>query len=301
MPAPVTVRPAIDVEPDLALDLIEQEQQDPSRACIYVGTERPGIAAELDDLDVDWRDTLRVAVTEGGRVIGAVLADWDLEVGRSWIHGPWVDGSSDEEPWLPLARDLLDAAVSVVPPEISAHEISADVAHEQMAALAAERGWQPTEVNHVFVADAAASRAWPGDDHRVRDPRPEDAEAIAPLHDQEFPATYYSLDRILSGAVTGEFLVAVAEDPGFLGYAVGRVQADGEGYLDYLAVTDDARGRGVGTALLATLGRRIIAAAPRATVNLTVQDHRGPAVALYERLGFRRECSMVGYRSPGSG
>ncbi|WP_051217757.1 GNAT family N-acetyltransferase [Nocardioides insulae] len=286
-----TIRQARSDEFDQVLDLITAQQQDPARACIFLGTERDGILAELDELG-EWRSTVLVA-EDDGVLTGAVLSDSDTSLGRGWIHGPWATGD-----WLPTARSLLLEAVAALPPEIATCEIGSDIAHAPMAELAAELGWTATEVSHVYVADRAAGEAWQAEDPRVRQPRPEDAETIAPLHDREFPATYTPVDRLMTGAADGSLLVAVADGDGFLGYAAGRVQPDGEGYLDYLAVAESARGRGVGEALVSTLGRRILAASPRGTVNLTVQDHRSPAVALYERLGFRRECSMVGYRSP---
>ena len=75
------------------------------------------------------------------------------------------------------------------------------------------------------------------------------------------------------------------------------MQPDGDGYLDYLAVPDAARGHGAGRDLLVAIGRYLVDAAPHHDVNLTVQDHRTPARRLYESLGFELQLSMVGYRA----
>ena len=100
----------------------------------------------------------------------------------------------------------------------------------------------------------------------------------------------------------GKFRVLVAEDAGrFLGYAAGQVHPDGEGYLDYIAVPDAARGHGAGRDLLIAIGRWFVDAAPHHDLHLSVQDHRGPARRLYESLGLRLELSMVGYEKPKSG
>ena len=62
----------------------------------------------------------------------------------------------------------------------------------------------------------------------------------------------------------GKFHVLVAEEGSrLLGYAAGRVQPDGEGYLDYIAVPDAARGRGTGRDLMVAIGRYLVIAAPR--------------------------------------
>lgn len=282
----ITVRPMRESERDAVLDLIVGQQSDPARACTYVGTERDGVASELDDLG-DWT-AFTWASDHDGNLTGVVIADSDESLGRSWIHGPWVSGE-----WLRDARPLLDAALHALPPGVTRHEISADVAHSAMAALAAERGWAATEANHLYVTSNAS--AWPDEGARVRTARTSDAAAIESLHQAEFPDTYYSVSQLLDPE--RGFIVVVAENRGaFAGYAAGRVQADGSGYLDYVAVTDAARGLGLGRALVAAAGRRIAAAAPQHDLNLTVQESRTPACALYEALGMRRVASLVAYR-----
>ena len=96
-------------------------------------------------------------------------------------------------------------------------------------------------------------------------------------------------------------MLLAEEGSRFLGYAAGRVQPDGAGYLDYLAVPDAARGHGAGRDLLVAIGRYLVDAAPHHDVNLTVQDHRAPARRLYESLGFELQLSIVGYERPTSG
>ena len=86
------------------------------------------------------------------------------------------------------------------------------------------------------------------------------------------------------------------DGPILLGYAAGRVQPDGEGYLDFIAVADAARGRGTGKDLMTAICRQVIAASTTGKLHLTVQDHRAPARRMYESLGFTRSLSIVGYR-----
>jgi ribosomal protein S18 acetylase RimI-like enzyme len=173
-----------------------------------------------------------------------------------------------------------------------------------MAALAAELGWEASEVSHVFAAKQDASGSWPTVAASVRPATVADRESIRPLHDAEFPATYAPVERLLPDQPDGKFHVVVAEDPDqpgrFLGYAAGRVQPDGAGYLDYLAVSDAARGRGTGRDLLVAISTWLLEHAPQHDVNLTVQDHRTPARRLYESLGFTLQLSMVGYSRPKS-
>ena len=129
---------------------------------------------------------------------------------------------------------------------------------------------------------------------------PEDHGWIAPLHELEFPNTYFSAQQLIERAGTGEHVVLVATtaDGHAAGYAAGRIQPDGIGYIDFVAVEPSVRGEGAGRRLVSGLARRLLPDAPKAQVHLTVQEHRAPARALYTSLGFRLDIGFVGYRSP---
>lgn len=289
-----SIRRIADGEVEALLDLITTEQADPATGIAYIGTARDELRLELEDLGDAWPGSALV-VADGTRLVGATVTDADSELGRSWIHGPWV--TSDY--WDAWARPLLEASIAACPAEITDHEICGDVANVRMAALAAELGWRHSVPNHVFVTDQAAAAGWPTDDRRVRRLRAADGEAIDPLHNAEFPNTYLPTGNLVEQSVAGDLISLVSEDDDgrFLGYASGRVQPDGAGYLDFIAITPDARGSGAGIGLLVTIARRIITAAPQHNVNLTVQDHRAAAVALYRKLGFTLETTIVGYSS----
>jgi ribosomal protein S18 acetylase RimI-like enzyme len=281
---------------DEVLDLVAGQQADPSRGTTMLGDERDGIAAELDDLEPPWGSTIRV-VREEGRAVAASLVEWDEENARAWVFGPWVVGGDDD--WARWARPLVEVALAQLPAGIERVELAGEVANVRMAALAEELGWTASEVNHVYAASATAAAGWHDPVTTIRPATAADRETIRAVHDQEFPATYATMERLLPDEPDGKFHVLIAEDgPRFLGYAAGRVQPDGDGYLDYLAVPDAARGHGAGRDLLVAIGRYLVDVAPHHDVNLTVQDHRTPARRLYESLGFELHLSIVGYSRP---
>ena len=279
------------------VDLIVGQQRRPDRNIAYLGTEHEGVTAELEGLEPAWTTTARIA-REGGRIVGAVAVEWDDEVGRSWIMGPWV--AHDDDRWLALAAELLDAALAQVPPAITRHEMSGDLANHQLAALAAARGWWTTEVNHALSVDEEIVASWT--DVADADLRPatiDDVEGIRALHDTEFPATYATADQLVAGQQDGTRVTVVADDGagGIAAYASGHVQDDGEGCLDFVVVHPDRHGNGLGRRAIASVARDLLPRSPLGRMALTVQDHRAPARGLYERLGFRHEVSFVGYRS----
>lgn len=283
---------------DAVVTFIATQQSRPERNVTYLGTDRAAIRAELDDLHPAWATTVRVVYDESGSISGVVLVEWDDEVGRAWVHGPWVAG--DDTAWQRWARPLYDAAAEQVPPAVTDLELSGDVANTGLAALADELGWSPTETNYAYALRADVAAGWPEVvTDGVRAVLDADLDAIRQLHDSEFPATYWSAEQLVERAHAGAQTVLVIDDPTgqVAGYAAGRVQPDGEGYIDFLAVDEATRGRGGGRRLVVELATRLLVESSNGRVCLTVQEHRAPARGLYTALGFTLEAAFRGYRS----
>lgn len=287
-------------ELDAVAALIVGEQGRPERMITSLGDEADGLRAELDALEPPWSATVRVVRDEVGALAGAVLVEWDPEAGRAWIHGPWVPGEEDR--WARFARPLVDAAVVQVPAEILKREVVGHVDNVRLAALARALGWPAGEVNHVLLADRSLIDGWPEERQgsTVRAAAADDLAVVGRLHDADFPATYASADQLLRDAGSGERVVLVAEASGggVVGYAAGRVQPDGEGYIEFVAVDPAARGDGLGRQLVIALTRQLVARSSKERVALTVREDRAAARALYAQLGFRTLLSMVGYGTP---
>jgi ribosomal protein S18 acetylase RimI-like enzyme len=279
---------------------IAAQQAHPDRRISYVGTDAAGIVAELEGLEPSWAATAPV-LRDGTGITGAVVTEWDDDLGRAWIIGPWAVGDGEE--WMAAAVALVDAALAGLPRSVTRHEMSGDTANQRLADLAASRGWTATEPNHVLIADVGVVAGWPaggqGQKGVLRVAAPDDIGAIATLHDAEFPDTYASAPQLVDGQLDGSRVVLVADDGhgGVAGYAAGEVHGDCEGFIDFVAVDPAARRTGVGRQLVVALTRRLLDRSPLGRVGLTVQHHRTPARALYERLGFRSDGTVVAYRS----
>src|SRR5918994_3251947 len=110
--------------PDELTDIvafIAAQQVHPDRRVSYLGTDAAGIIAELDALKPPWLTTARV-LRDGRRITGAVITEWDDDLGRAWIVGPWVLGVGDA--WMAAAVALLDAALAELPPTVTRYEMS---------------------------------------------------------------------------------------------------------------------------------------------------------------------------------
>lgn len=289
----------VPAEREAILALIADQQADPARRITAVGIDRSDVEAELEGFSPPWTATVRVLRAADGAVVGVCAIEWEEELGRAWIVGPWV--AAADEAWGPPARALVDAVLAQAPPSIVRVDLAGERDHRGLAVLASELGWEASEANHILVVDAATASSWlpSSTELAIRPAAVGDATAIERLHRAEFPDTYASADRLVVDAVVGERTTLVAERDGSIaGYASGTVHEDGEGYLDYLAVDPGARRGGVGEALLLAIVPALLGASPKGQVALTVQGGRAGARALYERLGFRSDGVIVGYRTP---
>jgi ribosomal protein S18 acetylase RimI-like enzyme len=276
-------------EVDAVVAMIAAEQVRPERNIAYAGVDADGIRAELDALQPPWPDTARVVRRADGSIAGAVIVEIDAELGRAWIYGPWVAGDSN---WGEYAPALLEAALEQCA-GVDA-ECLPELANTRLIALVESLGWRRgSNTHHALVVTAATVASWP--EEAVPGIRPAveaDVATIRRVHDVEFPNTHTPADRLLA---TMTVLVATG-DGAVCGYAAGRIQPDGEGYIDYVGVDPAFRRRGVGRDLVVALTRELMPAAPKQEVALSVDDDRAAARALYASLGFATATSFVAYR-----
>lgn len=279
---PITSR-AIDHQ--AVLDFIVEQQQSPATACAYLGTDAESIKDDLKGLDQPWTETLHISTAEDGRLTGAVVIEWDEELARSWVYGPWME----QDAWVAHGPALLGTVTSLAP--VGDHEMYADVAHREMAELATRCGWRHGEANFEYSRTAPVPANEP--DPQIRPATAEDLPRVRALHDAEFPGTYASAVELLDRA--GRYSTLVLDDgDGVRGYVAYQHQGRDGVYLDFITVDPTARRAGIGE-LLITAAHQCTG---RQRIELTVDENRAGARAFYEALGFDQVAATRPYRSP---
>jgi ribosomal-protein-alanine N-acetyltransferase len=121
---------------------------------------------------------------------------------------------------------------------------------------------------------------------KIREMEPGDLDEVMAIEEVSFPTPWPR--RLFEEEIVREFsdalVAAPAEGEGVLGYSVCWIVA-GESHLLNIAVRPDARGRGVGSALLGECMLRS-ARAGAGRIHLEVRAGNTPAIRMYEREGF---------------
>jgi ribosomal protein S18 acetylase RimI-like enzyme len=182
-----------------------------------------------------------------------------------------------------------------VPDSVGDHSLAGDVANARLAAFAARHGFAAGGTHHLLSLPAAGIDRLPAVGAAAISP--EHREAFLELHTELFPDTYYSGSQLLEQAGSEQAIVlGFVSDRELVGYAAGRIDEGGDGYIDFVGVAPTRRREGHGRTLVAGLSRALRERQPISRVGLTVGDENAAALALYDALGFERASSGVGYR-----
>ncbi len=261
-------------------------QRRSDRHIAYLANVPDTIAAEMVEEDDDWTAVSAVAEHEGG-IVGWLMGSVDEGMGRVWWFGPFVAADN----WATVADALYDHARSLLSTSVREEEMAVDAGFRLATDWAVGRNFTLEEGSFALtLARPLAPPAIP-----IRHVSSGDLDAVTRLHEELFPRTHASGERLVSG-VDGSHLRLVAERDGvLLGYVAVERQPDGNGYIDFVGVDQDHRRQGIGAELIRA-GVAALRAIGCESVHLTVRQHSVAARALYAGLGFTEERLIVPLR-----
>ena len=123
-------------------------------------------------------------------------------------------------------------------------------------------------------------------EYAIRDVGPDDIPQIEEIEKRCFSLPWTA--EQLAGQIKDaqhEFIAAISPDGTVLGY-VGMMYVLDEGYISNVAVSPDWRRQGIGSALITRLCE-LCESLGLSFVTLEVRAGNTPAIALYEKHGFR--------------
>jgi GNAT superfamily N-acetyltransferase len=278
----IHIRPARrDDFPHIAA-LIGDRNKTPEAQCLISGEGCESIHRQM----VAYADVSEICFAvaigdEDDHLVGAFGSEFDEELGRGWLWGPFVLAEHLE----PLASALFEALLEILPPTIRQLDSFLHVANRQGHRFYLEHGFRKDCLAHVYVAHRPEApiplpEPCPTLEHRY-------AGSLVALHDATFPNTYETGPGMIAKIDADHQVFVWTRGEDVLGYVYATV-AEGatEGYVDFLGVRADARRRGLGRRLLLTALKWLFEVRHVPQVGLTVYDDQTPARSLYEAAGF---------------
>lgn len=271
--------------------LIASQNKYPETHCIHsdTGGDAQTILGEMNRLAGD--DELRLVMSSvDGRLSGVLGCEFDLELGRGWLRGPFiVDSTAD---WSETAATLYDELLAVLPSSIHQLDTFLDIANTRGNDFYLSRGFKRIRLVHVYECPP------PENDNQGSDQCEPlslpDTEKFVVLHDSIFPGTYATGQRILDKMDGRHQVFVCRQEEEIIGYCCANIDDDtGEGAFDFLGVREDFRGRGIGRKLMQSALHWFFEVKKLPKVILVVHDDLANARSLYESVGFRLKYTGV--------
>jgi ribosomal protein S18 acetylase RimI-like enzyme len=233
-----------------------------------------------------------VVVSDHQEIVGLFGVEMDVELGRCWLFGPFVEHND----WDSIADLLYDALLKVLPEEISNQELFFPNENFQAGKFALRQGFDFYSSGSVLTLDSGQVDTVPESGGQDLDDGAVD-QFIA-LHEDVFPNTYYSGKQLLKLAEHDDKRLFVHQvNSNLVGYIFIQVrEAPRDGYIDFIGVDKGFRRQGIGTQL-ATRGINWAFKFPFVEkISLTVKPDNIPAVRMYQSLDFKTESVSQAYR-----
>ncbi|MHA2329690.1 MAG: GNAT family N-acetyltransferase [Candidatus Hodarchaeales archaeon] len=275
-----------------AVNFITQLQSIKEHFIGYFGESCDEISLYIKELEPDWRITSLLAYDEE-KLIGIIMAEYDRELKRAWIHGPMVVYHN----WHFVADKLFDELMNqVIPSYISDFELYGERANTNLKTFSERHGYLLTDPSFVLSLpreeDVSPAKI------TGKEITKEYYEAFQLLHAKIFPRTYYSGKQIIDMLDGKNKLFIEIKNRELLGFIHAKLEeSNQEGYIEFVGVKESSRQKGVGTKLVITALYWLFSSFPQIkNVSLTVSEKNTPAVQLYTNVGFKTVKSLQGYR-----
>ncbi|MDW0115961.1 N-acetyltransferase [Sporosarcina thermotolerans] len=267
---------------DLAIYLANMNTQT-SQHVGYCGESKEEIYDTLtsDFSDLDLENSFMVAY-EKEEIVGAIGLDIDLEDRSAEVWGPFL---SEAYIHTALVNELWEKVTALSASQVDRYNFFLNRENAYAKEFSISHGGESTGQHTVLVAK---KNEWGRVvDEGVIEYDSAYEEGFEELHGQAFPSTYYSAQTIFERlSEQNQLFIATCGDQ-LTGYVY--IEADplhGEGSIEYIAVSDQFRKRGIGKKLLSFAVNQLFAYEEIEEISLCVDNENENAIRLYQAAGF---------------
>ncbi len=231
-----------------------------------------------------------LAAYEGSDIIGAIGMDVDLEGSSADVWGPYTKKGQEQ-----LAQQLWEQLLEQLPNKVNKFSFFINQKNESAKAFALQNGAKYAGEDRVLrltkgdFADKSSAASEPISKAQT--------ESFSRLHDEVFANTYFDAQTILSRLNGDNHLLAVLEADRVAGYVYVEANPEHrEGNIEYVAVSPEFTGRGIGTALIRDAAKKLFAYNEIDEITICVGADNAAAVHVYKSAGFSEKYALDSYR-----
>ncbi|MGY3717355.1 GNAT family N-acetyltransferase [Sutcliffiella cohnii] len=249
----------------------------------YCGKDRLEIAHSIreDITDIAYNNSF-LTVYDEGELIGVIGFDSDLESNSAEVWGPFIK----EDKWN-IVNSLWKRMIELLPDEINSISMFPNKENKQVLQLAKELSFN--RHSDQTILNYSRSRINELEEIPMLELEERYYTEMKQLHDQSFPNTYYSGQQIIS-RLNDNRKVFVIENDGQLSCYI-YVEAElayGEASIEFFAVNESERGKGIGQKLLTVALKWLFTFESIESINLCVNSSNQTAINLYKKVGFQQ-------------
>ncbi len=254
---------------------------------------------EPDELLQDFRkyandgELIYIGARKNGRLLGAMGCEFDINIGRGWLHGPHLASEARPE----LADKLYASLLKELPAAITLLDAYLNLENQAVRTFYRELGFEERQIfTHLYqmlrkdYQPVTVTTAISGI-------TPTQRQSFSQLFSDQFPNTYYTPEQVLKLHGSSHRILVTGEGRAVSGYVIAERSVDGtRGEIQFLGVCRESRGKGLGSQLLSAGIDWLYGDPDTDLVTLTVFDNLTAARKTYEQQGFQLMYSGVGLR-----
>ena len=270
--------------------LIDQLNKYPQTQCLHSGEGADSIYKQI--IEYAGRNEIRfVLAEEDNQLIGVFGSEFDQQLGRGWLWGPFNPARKGPS----FMAEMLAELLKIIPTAITQIDSFLNQANTAGLQFYQQQGFEIIDTAHVYVA--LPPKTAPDIPKPCSIFSSLQTGSLISLHEETFPQAYETGQSMIDKIDSEHQIFVCANSKMVQGYIYATVDSSaGEGYIDFLAVQPQMRGQGTGKSLLLTASNWLFAKKQMPEVGLTVRDKLANARALYEDVGFQLKYSGVATR-----
>lgn len=250
----------------------------------YCGTDREEIENSLieDITDVTFDESFIIA-TEEDEIVGLIGFDADIERNNVEIWGPFIKIDRGN-----ILADMWDKMMKLLPKEIETINMFINNKNENCLELARDLDFSKKSEESILEIERSTIDNL--DEIHLMELDIKDYESMEELHDKSFPNTYYSGEEIISRLNNNRKVFVCKEADELAGYIYVEAEPEfGEGNIEFFAVNELQRSKGIGKKLLIMGLKWLFLFDSISSIKLCVNLKNEKAINLYKKVGFKQK------------